>query len=142
MLFATLYFAKKGTFNLAIPALAIAAFVAHPIGRTVWYYALFWIIPIGAYFLRDRFLLMRALGATFTAHAVGGALWIWTFALPAPVWNSLIPVVAMERILFALGISCSFVLINNLLCLLKNKRILNLGFRIDTKYLVSPLRQA
>lgn len=140
MLFATLYFAKKGTFNLVVPALAIAVFVAHPIGRTVWYYALFWTIPMAAYFLRDRSLFMRALGATFTAHAVGGALWIWAFSLPAPVWNSLIPVVAMERLLFALGISCSFALINNLLYLLKKKRILNLGFHIDNKYLLPSLR--
>ncbi|MEK7104729.1 MAG: hypothetical protein AAB868_01680, partial [Patescibacteria group bacterium] len=84
MLFAVLYFTRKSKFNLIIPTLAIIAFVINPIGRTVWYFALFWTIPIIAYFFRDRFLLARALGATFTAHAVGGALWIWVFALPAP----------------------------------------------------------
>ena len=115
--------------------LAIIAFVVHPIGRTVWYFALFWTIPIIAYFLRDKFLLARALGATFSAHAVGGALWIWFFALPAPVWISLIPVVALERTLFAIGICVSFVLVNNLLVLLEKKHILNLGFIIDHKYL-------
>ncbi len=140
MLFAVLYFAKKGKFNLIIPTVAIIAFVAHPIGRDVWYFSLFWTIPIVAYFLRDRFLFARALGATFTAHAVGGALWIWTFSLPAPVWNSLIPVVAIERFLFALGITGSFILVNNLLFLLEKKRILNLGFHIDPKYLVHILR--
>ncbi|MFA4819319.1 MAG: hypothetical protein WC621_05790 [Patescibacteria group bacterium] len=140
MLVAALYFAKKGKFNLIVPAIAIAAFVAHPIGRTVWYFALFWTIPIVAYFFRDRFLLARALGSTFTAHAVGGALWIWTFSLPAPVWNSLIPVVAAERLLFALGITGSFVLVNNLLCLLEKKHILNLGLHINQKYLIYPLR--
>src|SRR3989344_8814824 len=127
-LFAALYFAKKGKFNLIIPAIAIAAFVAHPIGRTVWYFALFWTIPMLAYFLRERFLLARALGSTFTAHAVGGALWMWAFSLPAPVWISLIPVVAAERMLFALGMSGSFLLVNNLLCLAEKKHILNLGF--------------
>lgn len=142
MLFAALYFAKKGKFNLIIPAIAIVAFVAHPIGRTVWYFALFWTIPIAAYFLRDRSLLARALGATFTAHAVGGALWIWTFSLPAPVWNSLIPVVAAERLLFALGITGSFVLVNNLLCFLEKKHILELGFHINQKYLMYPLRDS
>lgn len=140
MLFAVLYFAKNGKFNLIIPAVAIAAFVAHPIGRGVWYFSLFWTIPIVAYFLHDRFLFARALGATFTAHAVGGALWIWTFSLPAPVWNSLIPVVIAERLLFALGITGSFVLVNNLLRLLEKKHILNLGFYINQKYLVRILR--
>ena len=140
MLFAALYFARKGKFNLVIPILAIIAFVIHPIGRSVWYFALFWLIPIVAYFLRDRFLLARALGATFTAHAVGGALWIWVFALPAPVWISLIPVVAMERIFFALGICVSFVLLNNLLAYLEEKHILNLGFTIDHRYLFGSLR--
>lgn len=140
MLFAVLYFAKKRRVNLIIPLLAISAFIAHPIGRTVWYFSLFWLIPIAAHFFRDRFLIARALGATFTAHAVGGALWIWAFALPASVWNSLISVVIAERLLFALGISISFILVNNLLGLLEKKRFLNLGFYIDQKYLAPILR--
>src|SRR3989344_3227937 len=140
MLFAVLYFAQKSKFNLIIPVLAIIAFVVHPIGQTVWYFALFWTIPIITYFLRDRFLLARALGATFTAHAVGGALWIWVFALPAPVWISLIPIVVLERAMFALGICVSFVLANNFLAFLEKKRILNLGFIVDPKYLLGALR--
>ena len=140
MLFAVLYFSRKEKINLIVPALAIVAFIAHPIGRTVWYFSLFWLIPIAAHFFRGQFLFARALGATFTAHPVGGALWIWVFALPAPVWNSLIPVVIAERLLFALGISGSFILVNNLLGLLDKKRLLNLGFYIDQKYLVPILR--
>ena len=139
MLFAVLYFTRKSKFNLIIPVLAIIAFVIHPIGRIVWYFAFFWTIPIFAYFFRDKFLLARALGATFTAHAVGGALWIWVFALPAPVWISLIPIVALERVFFALGICVSFVLVNNLLYFLERKHIFNLGFIIDHKYLFSSL---
>lgn len=139
MLFAVLYFARKSKFNLIIPIIAILAFIVHPIGITVWYFALFWTIPIIAYFFRNRFLLARSLGATFTAHAVGGALWIWVFALPAPVWISLIPIVILERALFAIGISVSFVLVNNLLAFLKKKQILNLGFNIEGKYLLGAL---
>ena len=134
MLFAVLYFAKKGKFNIIIPMVAMIAFNLHPIGRSVWYYSLFWTIPIFCYLLRDRFLLARALGATFTAHAVGGALWIYAFSLPASVWNSLIPVVIAERFLFALGIAGSYVLVNNLLYLLEKKHILNLGFLVDERY--------
>lgn len=140
MLFGVLYFAKKGKFNLIIPAMAIVAFMAHPIGRTVWYFSLFWTIPLMAYFLRDRFVFARALGATFTAHAVGGAIWIWTFSLPATTWNALIPVVAVERLLFAIGMAGSFLVMNNVLSFLEQKRILNLGFQIDQKYLIPLLR--
>ena len=136
MLFAVLYFAKKGKLNLIIPLAAIAAFVAHPIGREVWYFSLFWTIPIICYFLRDRFLIARALGATFSAHAVGGAAWIWAFSLPAPVWNSLIPVVVAERLLFALGIAASYILLNNLLYVLEQKRVLKLRLLIDHKYIL------
>ena len=139
-LFAVLYFAKKGKFNLIVPIIAIIAFVVHPIGRTVWYFALFWVIPIVAYFFREKFLLARALDSTFTAHAVGGALWIWTFSLPAPVWISLIPVVIAERFLLTLGIVGSFLLVNNLLCFAEKKHIVNLGFLINRKYLIYSLR--
>jgi len=135
MLFAVLYFAKKGMFNIIVPVIAIVAFVIHPIGQTVWYFSLFWTIPIIAYFFRDRFLLARALGSTFTAHAVGGAAWIWAFSLPASVWNSLIPVVLAERFLFALGIAVSYIALTNILYILEKKHILNLGFSIDHKYL-------
>jgi len=136
MLFAVLYFAKKGIFNIIIPIIAIVAFVAHPIGQTVWYFSLLWTIPIVAYFFRDRFLFARALGSTFTAHAVGGAAWIWAFSLPAGVWNSLIPVVLAERFLFALGIAVSYVTLTNILYVLERKHILKLGFTIDHKYLL------
>jgi hypothetical protein len=135
MLFAVLYFARKSRLNLIVPMLAIAAFVAHPIGREVWYFSLFWTIPLIAYFFRDRFLMARALGATFSAHAVGGAAWIWAFSLPAAVWDSLIPVVAAERFLFAIGIALSYIAVTNVLYVLEKKHILTLGFSIDRRYI-------
>lgn len=140
MLFAALYFAGSSKLNILVPLAAIAAFLAHPIGREVWYFTLFWTIPVVAYFLRDRFLLARALGATFSAHAVGGALWIWAFALPASVWDALIPVVAVERLLFTLGIAGSFLLVNNLLGLLERKSALRLGLLVNQLYLIPGLR--
>jgi hypothetical protein len=125
-LFAAMYFARKTKFNLAIPLLAILAFNIHPIGRSVWYYSLFWLIPVACYFWQEKFLLARSLGATFTAHAVGGAAWIWAFSLPKAVWISLIPVVAVERIIFALGMAVTYVLVNNILAVLEQKNIVSL----------------
>ncbi|TSC78110.1 MAG: Uncharacterized protein G01um101433_397 [Parcubacteria group bacterium Gr01-1014_33] len=137
MLFAALYFGRKGKLNVLIPLIAIAVFNLHPVGRSVWYYSLYWLIPIACHFFRDRSLVARSLGATFTAHAVGGALWIWAFHLPKPVWVSLIPVVAMERILFTFGIAGAYVILNNLLYLLTEKKVVNLEFLINRKYVLS-----
>ena len=134
MLFAAWYFGRKSKFNWLVPLVAIVVFVAHPIGRTVPYFAAFWFIPIAMYPLRDRSLLARALGTTFSAHAVGGALWIWVFALPKAVWVSLIPVVAMERALFAIGITVMYVVLNNVLAFLVKKRVVKLEFLVNPRY--------
>lgn len=128
-LFAVYYFAavskkNNGKWILAIPILAIIAFLVHPIGRTVWYYPLlFWLIPLVAYKFKKN-LFLKSLGATFTAHAVGGAAWIWAFNLPASVWNSLIPVVIAERLLFATGIAVSFIVVKHILKYLVSKKVL------------------
>jgi len=140
VLFAVLYFARRARLNLIVPVLAIVLFLAHPIGRQVWYFTLFWTIPILAYFFYDKFLFARALGATFSAHAVGGSLWIWAFALPASVWQALIPVVIGERLLFAAGIVVSFLAVNNLLGFLEKRLSLRLGFLVQQQYLIPQLR--
>lgn len=126
----------KGVWILAVPLFSILAFNLHPIGRTVWYYSLFWLIPLAVWPARNRFLLARALGSTFTAHAVGGAVWIWAFNLPANVWVSLIPVVALERSIFALGIAASYILMNNVLAILSIKKLLPKTLSFDKKYIV------
>lgn len=109
ILAATFYFTKKSIWQIIIPVLAIVAFLAHPQGRAAFLFTLYWLIPIAMYFLRDRFVFARALGATFSAHAVGGALWIWAFNTPATVWLGIImPLVWKERGLMAVGITLSF----------------------------------
>lgn len=101
--FAAIYFGSKKRFPAWVSLIAIAAFVIHPIGRQVWFYSLYWLIPVAASFFKKN-PVANALGATFTAHAVGGALFIWAFNTPKAVWLKLIPVVAAERAFFALGI--------------------------------------
>jgi len=139
-LFAVLYFSlaikskKNSNYILLVPFVSMIVFNLHPIGRTVWYYSLFWLIPLLVWPFRERFLLARALGSTFTAHAVGGAVWIWVFSLPASVWTSLIPVVIMERLIFALGISASYILMTNVLVFLRGKNLLPKNIALDKKY--------
>ncbi|OGK19908.1 hypothetical protein A3C23_04370 [Candidatus Roizmanbacteria bacterium RIFCSPHIGHO2_02_FULL_37_13b] len=132
-LFGVWYFSialkKKTNYILAIPILAILLFWLNPVGREVWYYALFWTIPIMVHFKRNN-LFLKSLGATFTAHAVGGALWIWTMGLPAGVWRSLIPLTAVERLSFALGISASYLIVSHVLQFLKARNLLPLGIQL------------
>ena len=146
MAFGVWFFAlsKKNAGNskliLLIPLLSIMIFNLHPVGRTVWFYSLFWFIPFLTWSFRQRFLVARSLGSTFTAHAVGGAVWIWAFNLPAGVWISLIPIVILERSIFALGISASYIFLNNVSALLAKNRILAAVFSFDKKYVLRFLK--
>lgn len=93
-------------------------FLLHPVGRQAWFYSLFWTIPIIARLLPAKYSLsvpLRSLGATFTAHAIGGALWIWTVPMTPAMYLALVPITAFERLLFALGIGISYVGFNALL---------------------------
>lgn len=140
ILFAAFYFGKKSVWNIVIPVAAMAVWWSQPIGREVWYYTLYWTIPVICYFLRDKFLLARTLGTTFTAHAVGGAAWILAFHLPASVWNALIPVVALERLVFAAGMAVSYLLLNNLVYVLAAKKHTQLSWMVNTRYVLKGLR--
>jgi hypothetical protein len=116
MLFAAYYFGSKTMrLNVTVPMIAIIAFIAHPVGRHVWFFTLFWTIPIIVRMLPQRYannVLLKSVGATFTAHAVGGMLWIWTVPMTAEQWILLIPVVIYERLLFAGGIAASYLALN------------------------------
>lgn len=137
MLFAAWYFgAKKDKIIYLVPILAILAFVAHPVGRHVWYFSLFWTIPIIVKLLPKKYsdkAFLKSLGATFTAHSVGGAMWNYLVPMSPAAWIALIPIVIFERALFALGITLSFVSLNTLLDKLDTKT--KSGYiNIDKKY--------
>lgn len=139
MVVAAWYFgSRKGSLSmklsLAVPAACIALFLLHPVGRQVWFYSLFWTIPILAALFHQR-LFAKSLGATFTAHAVGGALWIWTVPMSPEAWVGLIPVVIYERLLFAAGIAASFVAATTLLSKLESRLP---WLEIDKRYVLSP----
>ncbi|MDP2632427.1 MAG: hypothetical protein Q8P25_01760 [Candidatus Curtissbacteria bacterium] len=134
--FGVWFFAKKEGKLLIIPALSIIAFNLHPVGRSVWFYSLFWVIPFLVWPFRERFLVFRSFGSTMTAHAAGGAIWIWAFPTTAAFWTALIPIVIMERSIFALGISASYILTNNVMAYLSSKRLLPKSIVFEKKYLL------
>src|SRR3989338_8512006 len=125
VLFAVFYFNKKRGVNLLIPLSAIVIFNLHPVGRSAWQYSLLWLIPVLTHFFRKN-LYLRSLGATFTAHAVGGALWIWAFALTREMWLALIPQTLMERALMAGGITVSYFALLKAFSFLKAKKLLGI----------------
>jgi hypothetical protein len=135
IIFAVLYFAKPNKYILIVPATAMIAFWLHPEGRQAWYYALYWLIPIVMYFFHKRWIFARALGTTFTAHAVGSVLFLYTMNLPATVWISLIPVVWKERGIMAIGMALTYILFNFLFSLVVKKYQLKLTFlKVDSQY--------
>ncbi|VVC00946.1 Uncharacterised protein [uncultured archaeon] len=120
MAFAALYFGSKDRLT-AIPALVcMALFWMHPYGAQVWFYSLYWLIPVACAFHKDN-IIARALGSTFTAHAIGSVAYLYAFNLAPAVWLSLIPVVAFERLTFAAGIVVSFYAINTAVDLITAK---------------------
>ncbi len=137
VLFSVLYFARKSRWLTLVPATAMIAFWLHPEGRQAWYYALYWLIPVIAYFWHEKSLLLRALGTTFTAHAVGSTLFLYVLNLPASVWTGLIPVVWKERIIMAFGITVTYIAFNYLLSFLERKYHIQLPFvKLNHKYSV------
>jgi hypothetical protein len=130
MILAVVYFANKKKFVGAIvPLLCMLLYVMHPTGRASWLYSMYWLIPILGSLFPRRFLLLKSLGATFTAHAVGSVLWLYTVPMEAGQWLSLIPTVAYERLIFACGIAVSYVVLNTVLDYLIEKFKVQLPFK-------------
>jgi len=125
MLFAAWYFGtRRDRLSLFVPIAAIILFISHPVGRQVWYFSLFWTIPIIVKLLPKKYsekAFLRSLGSTFTAHAVGGAFWNYIVPMTPAAWIALIPIVIFERLVFASGITVSYIGINTLLDRLDNK---------------------
>lgn len=87
-----------------VPFTCMIAFVMHAQGAGAPFYTLYWLIPIGLWFSGSRALFARALASTFVAHAIGSLVWLNAYSIPSAVWNSLIPIVIFERLLFALAL--------------------------------------
>lgn len=135
-LFAVSYFSRKRPVNLFIPLLAIIAFNLHPIGKSAWQYSFFWLVPIFTHFLRKN-LFLRSLGTTFIAHSVGSICWLYAFNLSKETWLSLISQTAMERVLFACGITIFYLVVTNAFNLISKKLPLFHLIKLEKQYLLT-----
>jgi len=135
MLLAAFYFGTRNKRLVAVVPLAcMALFMLHPVGRQAWFYSLYWVIPIAATLFKNK-LFLKSLGSTFTAHAVGSVAFLYLIPTTPALWVALIPIVFMERMLFAAGISASFVLFNTALSWVES-RIPAHMVNVDPRYVV------
>ncbi len=103
---ASLYLAQRSALlAVGLPLICMIAFIAHPAGNDTSIYCAYWLIPMVLFYLPHQSLFTRALTATFIAHAVGSTIWIYTSPTTAAFWIALIPLVAVERCIYATGIT-------------------------------------
>ncbi len=101
---ASMYWAHDGRLiRLFLPIVCMITFIIHPVGLYAFAYSLFWLIPIVIYFIKHKNIFLDALASTFIAHAVGSVIWLYTIPMTVVDFMSLIPIVCIERLLFASG---------------------------------------
>jgi len=121
IIFAGIYFSrifKNKKKLIFIPALCILFFLFHPIGRSVWFYSGFWVIPILISLFKDKFdklihfpifkVYGYSLGSALVDHGVGSVIYLYLFNIPAHFWIEAIPFTIIERLMIAGGISTCY----------------------------------
>ncbi len=116
-----IYFSKmfKGDVKyVAIPLAAMVLFWLHPVGRNVWFYALFWLIPIVLLKGKARIekilkhelplTYVYALAGTFVDHAIGSVIYLYALNIPEKFWLMAIPFTVIERLIMAGGITLTY----------------------------------
>jgi len=104
----------KAFLFIGIPLIGMALFALHPQGQGAMVYTAYWLIPICAYVyekMKSGSVVATALSSTFLAHVIGSVIYLYSFSIPAHFWLGLIPIVALERVIFAgaLGVTLAFV---------------------------------
>ncbi|OIP96481.1 hypothetical protein AUK40_04930 [Candidatus Wirthbacteria bacterium CG2_30_54_11] len=119
VLFGVYYFARRSRASAWVGIVCMVLFIAHPVGRQAWMYSLYWLIPLFTQLLGRKNAALSALGATFTQHAVGGVAFLYAYSFTPAYWKALIPVVAGERLVLAIGITVSYVVLQSVVSALK-----------------------
>jgi len=94
---------QKFLLNVVLPLVCMTIFIVHPVGRVAWAYSLYWLIPVSLYLFKKRSVFTVSLSSSFIAHAVGSIFWLFFMPMSPERWLALIPVVAVERLLFAVA---------------------------------------
>jgi hypothetical protein len=86
----------------------MVTFLAHPIGKECLLYSCYWLIPVGLSYLSEPSIFLRSLMSTFTTHAVGSTLYLYTHDTTSLFWHTLIPQVWLERLTSALVLTACY----------------------------------
>jgi hypothetical protein len=107
--FASAYWARPTKYlSIILPIVCMALFIAHPVGRLAAPYALYWLIPVVIALFRNKTVFLHSLSSTFIAHAVGSVIWLYATPMTPAFWYALIPVVAVERLVMAIGMTAAY----------------------------------
>ena len=102
----------KRLFYALIPLSCIVLFCLQTSQTAACLYATFWFIAMATLCIPHTNLFVHCIGSTFTAHAVGSVLWLYFGPAMTPnMWINLMPLVVLERLLFASGMWISYTLI-------------------------------
>lgn len=117
---ASLYWvSSRAIIRFYVPLICMILFMVHPVGFYAAPYALYWLIPLMCYISKSRSFFLQALSSTCIAHAVGSVIWLYTVPMTVEQWYTLIPLVALERLSFALGM----VIVYNSVCYMKKTTV-------------------
>ena len=108
---------NKWFVSVLVPAICMLFFILHPVAGQVWIYSLYWFIPMivhgGQYVFNwqsNRFL--QALRSTFIAHAIGSVSWAYLKPMTVSQWQLLLPVVMVERLMYAGSIAIVCIIVD------------------------------
>ena len=101
----TYWYSSSRFVRLGLPIILMGLFIMHPIGHQAFVYSLFWLIPMFIHLLRYQTPFTEALGTTFLAHGVGSVLQLYWAPMSTEYWIALLPLVVIERLLFASGMT-------------------------------------
>ena len=90
--------------HVLFPLACMAIFTLRTTGNA-FLYSFYWLIPPIIYGLESLFAyrldFLRMLKSSFIAHAAGSVIWLFLVPMTTERWIALIPVVMVERLLFA-----------------------------------------
>lgn len=114
--FAAFYWkTEKKYLRIGLPIVCMALFLLNPAGLKAWFYPMLWLIPIVAAFFAQKNIVIRALGSTFMAHAIGSVLWLYLVPMQTTDWLIAMPLALVERCTFAAGmvaVYCGYNMLN------------------------------
>lgn len=100
----------------------MALFWAHPVGQQAFLYPLLWLVPLVIVACGAQHIFARALASTFVVHAVGACLWLYLVPMPTMLWHSMMPLVVVERVVNALGMTAVVYSVEKVSCWVRSHR--------------------